>query len=78
MRDSGWEHEELSAGAKGRDKRGLIEVMSQPGSAFITGLQRFERCDLYANAVLDLTVPARTGLVEPWDALEEWAGEANV
>lgn len=45
----------------------LIEALSDPRFSFLRALRLFNRIDIYANAVADLTVSYRTAAFEPHD-----------
>lgn len=45
----------------------LIEALSDPRFTFIKALGQFQRIDIYANAIADLTVAYRTAAFEPLD-----------
>lgn len=45
----------------------LVEALSDPRFSFIAALRQFDRIDIYANAVADLTVSYRTASFSPHD-----------
>ena len=70
LADRGWIPPTSTAeGHGGQEAEGLclIEALSDPRFNFIAALRLFERIDVYANAVADLTVSYRTAAFEEHD-----------
>ncbi|PWN48741.1 DUF676-domain-containing protein [Violaceomyces palustris] len=76
--DSGWHVDDLNdhppdaeptSNEPDQDQKftSLLEAMTEPTSSFWKALQLFERIDVYANAIADVTVPYRTGAIEEHD-----------
>lgn len=45
--------------------------MASPQSSFYEALERFSRVEIYVNALRDVTVPYRTGGIDPTDPFQE-------
>ncbi|SJX63696.1 uncharacterized protein SRS1_14447 [Sporisorium reilianum f. sp. reilianum] len=68
LADRGWVPPSSNSEDNGKDEGlCLIEALSDPRFTFLTALRTFERIDIYANAIADLTVSYRTAAFEPHD-----------